>query len=125
MADKQRYSPRTLEALQVQIDALDRLLTAQLAAQEDQVKTALIAADKAIQKAEDAAEKRFDLVDTFRTTISDQGATYATRRRVDEQNAALREKIDDLGMQVSRLLISLLLTLVSVLLAALVFAATR
>jgi|ERR1051326_2162380 hypothetical protein len=96
------------------IAGLDRFMTAALTAQDEKVQLALTSAEKAITKAETATEKRFEAVNEFRQTLSDQAATFATK-----------EKVDDLSAQVSRLLISLLITIVGVLIGALVLVATR
>ena len=114
-----------LATLQAQVDALDRFLTAQLESQDKQVQLALASAEKAITKAETATEKRFEGVNEFRQTLADANANFALKTTVDTQFDAMREKIDDLNAAVARLLISLLVTIVGALIAALVFAATR
>jgi hypothetical protein len=122
----------SLEALVERVDAAERLTDAKFVtyrtlidSQADKVALALSASEKAITKAETATERRFEAVNEFRQTLSDQAANFATKSTVDAQFTAMREKIDDLGAQVSRLLISLLISMVGVLIGALILVATR
>ena len=48
-------------------------------AQSTAIKDALIAAEKAVTKAEVATERRFESVNEFRQTLSDQAAKFVTR----------------------------------------------
>jgi hypothetical protein len=68
------------------------------AQQEKAVEAALAAAEKAVSKAEDAAEKRFESVNEFRQTLSDQTATFLTRK---EALAALTAMVAVIGVLVS------------------------
>ena len=65
------------------IVALDRRLTEQMAAQDRATQIAMQAAEKAVSKAEAASDKRFDAVNEFRQTLSDQTATFITRKEVE------------------------------------------
>ena len=114
-----------VRTLQVQVDALDRLLTAQLKAQDEKVQLALASAEKAITKAETATEKRFEGVNEFRQALSDQAGTFVTNDKLDGKIGALAAEVRGLSTAVSRMLISLLLTIVTVLIGALVVVATR
>lgn len=114
-----------VEALEVKIKALDRLLTAQISAQDEKVQLALSSAEKAISKAEVATERRFEGVNEFRAALSDQAQAFANRDAVDTSFGTMRQRIDDLSSAVSRQLILLLSSIVGVLVAALIFAATR
>jgi len=114
-----------LIALKERVAALDRLFTAQLSAQDEKVQLALSSAEKAITKAEIATEKRFEGVNEFRSALSDQASTFATRAVVDTQLEALRDRVGDLSGQVSRLLIALLLTVVGALISTIVYIVTR
>lgn len=66
-----------------QIKALDRRVTEGNAAQKEAIKDALAAAEKAVVKAEAASEKRFEGVNEFRQTLSDQAATFISRSEVE------------------------------------------
>jgi len=65
----------------------DRRYGERFDAQERANSLALDAAEKAVLKAEGAAEKRFEAVNEFRATLSDQAGSFATRA---EMNAELR-----------------------------------
>jgi hypothetical protein len=80
-------------AVRASIEALDRLVTLQIAAQADKVGLALTAADKAVLKAETANEKRFDSVNEFRMTLSDQSKTFVDRREHAAEMAAVDERV--------------------------------
>jgi len=61
-----------------------------------EIDAALAASEKAIDKAERAAEKRFESVNEFRAALSDQTATLMPRAEAEARMAALTEKVDDL-----------------------------
>jgi hypothetical protein len=63
---------------------------------EQAVNRALDAADKANVKSDAAIEKRFDGVNEFRKTLSDQTNTFMPRTEVEAIVKAQNEKIDDL-----------------------------
>ncbi len=71
------------------IAALDRRLTEAVAAQDRANTIALQAAEKAVLKAETASEKRFEGVNEFRQTLSDQAANFVTRKEVEALFAAV------------------------------------
>jgi hypothetical protein len=71
--------------------------------QDDAVKTALISAKEATAKFEAANEKRFEGVNEFRATLSDQAATFISRTEVDQQVKALDDKIDLVTGRMDRL----------------------
>ncbi|WNV09939.1 hypothetical protein [Tardiphaga sp. 709] len=64
-------------------------------AQEKAVAAALAAAKEAVAKAEGAAEKRFDSVNEFRSTLRDQQTTLIPRIEVDVRLKAMDAKITD------------------------------
>jgi Flp pilus assembly protein TadB len=72
-------------------------------AQEKAVAAALSAAKEAVTKAEAAAEKRFDSVNEFRSTLKDQQLTLAPRAEVDVRIKSIESKIADLDERVTRL----------------------
>ena len=59
-------------------------------AQSQAIASALLAAEKAVTKADAATEKRFDGVNEFRRTLSDQAATFVTKTEFN----ALKERLD-------------------------------
>jgi len=65
-------------------------------AQQKAVESALAAADRAVQKAEVAADKRFDSVNEFRNTLSDQTRTLIPRTEAEQQFKDVAEKLANL-----------------------------
>ena len=59
-------------------------------AQERAVNAAVIASEKALQKVENAVEKRFESVNEFRQTLSDQTHTFVPRMEFEVVRDALR-----------------------------------
>lgn len=60
------------------------------------IKDALVSADKAVIKAENAAEKRFEGMNEFRAAMSDQQALYMPRAEFDQVRKSQDEKIASL-----------------------------
>lgn len=71
-------------------------IKAALVAQEKAVAAALSAAKEAVIKAESASEKRFESVNEFRKTLSDQTNTFLPRPEYDANHKALEDKIQAL-----------------------------
>lgn len=71
-------------------------------AQKEGVASALTAAEKAVHKAESAAEKRFESVNEFRGQLTDQAATFLTRTEYVSAHQAIAEKISDLAARVDK-----------------------
>ena len=69
-------------------------------AQKSAVDAALAAADRAVIKAETSAEKRFEAVNEFRSTLADQQRNLIPRSEVDVVVVAISEKIADLQKRV-------------------------
>lgn len=65
-------------------------------AQEKAVQAALASADRAVAKAEAAAERRFDSVNEFRSTLSDQARLLMPRSETEQALRGLSDKIDAL-----------------------------
>lgn len=68
-----------------------RALEAALAASDRAREAALTSAEKAVLRAQADIEKRFDSVNEFRRTLSDQAAAFATRNEVAQRFAALEK----------------------------------
>lgn len=64
-------------------------------------KSALAAADRAVSKAEIATEKRFEGVNEFRKTLSDQQVTFMPRAEIQILHDSLSEKIAKVDNRVS------------------------
>jgi hypothetical protein len=71
------------------------------AAQESAVQAALASAEKAVVKAESAAERRFDSVNEFRATLADQARLLMPRAEAESAMKSLTEKLDALQMRVN------------------------
>lgn len=94
-------------ALSVRIDALERMLDEReervkerFVAMERTVTVALASSDKALTKAEDATEKRFDGVNHVRTALADQAATLLPRLEYAVQYAAVTDRIVNLERRI-------------------------
>jgi hypothetical protein len=83
---------------QQRFDAQGQELTAALLAADRAVQTAMIAAEKAVAKAETANEKRFESVNEFRKTLSDQTASFPSRVEL----SALADRVTDLGTRMDK-----------------------
>lgn len=93
-ANDKRYDQR-FEAAQKAIDV-------GLSGQKIAVDAALAAADRAVTKAELATEKRFEGVNEFRSTLSDQQRTLIPRAEVEVIVLGLNEKIATLEKQADK-----------------------
>lgn len=111
----------TTDALQREIAQLRELMETKLAAltsvaderdlryqqrweaQQIGIREALSSAEKAVTKAENAMEKRFDGVNEFRETLSDQAAAFLTRVEYNAAHQALIDKIDDAKVLIAQL----------------------
>jgi hypothetical protein len=61
------------------LEAMDLRYQQRFDAQKEAINAALLAAEKAVTKAEMATDKRFDSVNEFRQTLSDQSKTFFSR----------------------------------------------
>ncbi|MES2367004.1 MAG: hypothetical protein V4563_14105 [Pseudomonadota bacterium] len=75
------------------IETLKEHVTQLFASQKVATDLALTAADRAVSKAEIAAEKRFESVNEFRSTLADQQRTLIPRAEAELQFHAMREDI--------------------------------
>lgn len=98
-----------LKTLTERVSALDRLLEAKfvtfevlVTSQAEKVKLALDAADKAVNKAEIATEKRFENMNEFRGQLADQAASLVSRAEFHTKSEALAEKLSDLTDRLNR-----------------------
>lgn len=93
-ADK-RYEQR--------FDAQQKAVEVGLASQKTSVDAALAAADRAVFKAENASEKRFEGVNEFRNQLGDQQRTFIPRSEVDLISASLTGKVTELTTRLNEL----------------------
>src|ERR1035437_207791 len=84
------------------IDSNDKKYQIQFNDSKEAVLAALASTKEAINKAEQANEKRFDAVNEFRSTLSDQQAKLMTRTEYESAHKALAEKIDGVTDRINR-----------------------
>jgi len=82
------------------ISTLRTFLQRQIDDQAKAVAVALESAEKAVIKAEEAANKRFESVNEFRQQLNDQTKTFMTRDEVETRFAAVAK---DIAANTSRL----------------------
>ena len=78
----------------------EKSVEAAVAASDKATSVAMTAEQRAVAKAEAASEKRFESVNEFRQTLTDQAATFMPRSEAQVLNQALAEKVD---LQAARL----------------------
>jgi hypothetical protein len=71
----------------------EKSVTIALQAQKIMTEAAFASADKAVTKADAAAEKRFDAVNEFREQLSDQAAAFLPRAEFAVQHKSMEDKI--------------------------------
>ncbi len=81
------------KALEAALTAADKAVTAALTAAKQLVDVALAAADKAVSKAEVASEKRFEGVNEFRKSLSDQTNTFLPRSESNVVVSAIESRL--------------------------------
>jgi hypothetical protein len=95
----------TLETLRVhlvtQISGLQRLLDERYEDQQRAMHAALASAEKAVEKAGVADEKRFESVNEFRGQLADQALTFMTRSEYQAGHQRLQEQVNLLTQQVN------------------------
>ena len=91
-----------LDALAYVGDERDRRYEDRFKAMDEKTGLALTSSKEAVAKAETATEKRFDAVNEFRGTLSDQAANLMPRGEASAKFAALEEKFSSLRDEVTR-----------------------
>ncbi len=79
----------------------DKVIIAALAAAKELVSTAQTAADRAVQKAEVASEKRFEGVNEFRGAMEDMQRGLMPRKEVEVLLTGLEAKINGVDAKIS------------------------
>jgi hypothetical protein len=88
--------PVNQDLLLALIKGLDEKLGILINAQKEGVKTAMDAAEKAVAKAESAADKRFEALNELRGMAADWRTEFARQSTVDLQIKGLTDKIEAL-----------------------------
>jgi hypothetical protein len=76
------------------MDAADRRYEQRFSDSQKAVDAALSAAEKAVVKAEGAAERRFDSVNEFRATLEDQQRLLIPRLEAESRMAAIDRRLE-------------------------------
>ena len=84
------------------IDSHDIKYQIQFTDSKDAVQAALTATKEAINKADQANEKRFDAVNEFRATLGDQQTKLITRTEYESAHDSLAEKINGVTDRINR-----------------------
>jgi hypothetical protein len=84
----------TVETLREHVLSLFDAVRTEIAASKDAATLALTAVDRAVQKAEAAAEKRFESVNEFRNTLADQQRTLMPRAETEIRFDALQKRLE-------------------------------
>jgi hypothetical protein len=84
------------EHLTALIKATDVRYSERFAAQNEALQVALVAAEKAVLKAEVASEKRFESMNEFRGALNDMVGKMMPRAETDQRFTALSEKLDEM-----------------------------
>jgi hypothetical protein len=79
------------------VDTLKEYVLQRFMDNQKAVDAALVSQEKAIIKAETAAEKRFESVNEFRQQLNDQAQTLMPRQEYTVQHKALEDKIADIN----------------------------
>jgi hypothetical protein len=82
------------------IEDLDQRTSERFDAGDKQIKIAMDASEKAINKAEAAAEKRLEILNESRGQLRDQAGTFVTKSELSAELRAMAEKISDLSSRV-------------------------
>jgi multidrug efflux pump subunit AcrB len=84
------------------MDERDKKYMQMFKASQDAVSAALAAVHETNNKAEMAAEKRFESVNEFRSTLSDQASRLLPRSEYDSAHNSLSERVRELSARVDR-----------------------
>jgi hypothetical protein len=80
----------------------DDILEERKQAQNEAMKAALAAAEKAVVKAEIATEKRFDSVNEFRKTLTDQATLFMPRLEFQVSMVAMNERLSEIKARLDK-----------------------
>jgi chromosome segregation ATPase len=92
-----------IESLSTVIDERDHRYEDRFKAMDEKTGLALTSSKEAVAKAETATEKRFDAVNEFRGTLSDQAANLLPRAEAGAKFSSYDEKFDDMKKEIASL----------------------
>jgi hypothetical protein len=81
----------------------DNLFNGALKAVEEKTALALASSERAVTKSEIANDKRFDTVNEFRSSLSDQAATMLTRAEANAKFGSYEEKFDEIKRDMNKI----------------------
>jgi len=93
---------KDLEAVKCKIESNDRLYNQKFISTTEATTVALDSADKAVNKAEVATEKRFEGVNEFRATLQDQQRTLMPRAELEVTISGLHDRIEKTENRLTR-----------------------
>jgi hypothetical protein len=102
LQDQQHQCEQRVGTLEKLIDAKLVTLHTVIDAQADRALVALASADKAVSKAEIATEKRFESVNEFRQTLSDQTQSFVSRVEFEALRETNAARIADLSSRLDK-----------------------
>lgn len=82
--------------LMLEIESLENLCIEKFKHLDEMTKNAVVVQKEALSKAETANEKRFESVNEFRATLSDQTASFIPRAEFLAMHNAVEEKVNNL-----------------------------
>lgn len=89
--------------LQSMISAVERNFEGQIGAVRESLQAAMASQEKAVTKAENATEKRFEGVNEFRAQLSDQASRFMPRQEAEAWSRASGEKITMLASTIDKM----------------------
>ena len=96
-----------IAALAAELKSFKEQMAAQFQSQKEQVALAMTSAKEAVTKAEVASDKRFEGVNEFRLTLSDQQRTLMPRQEAEVSFKGLAEKHDAMNRALTDKLVKL------------------
>jgi len=92
--ERQLRTDSRFDAINRMLDSAEESVKSELAAANLATQTSMESSEKAVLKAETAAEKRFEAVNEFRAQLADQQATLARKAEVEIRFSALEDKLN-------------------------------
>lgn len=93
----------SVENLAEVMNERDRRYEDRFTAMDEKTSLALAGSEKAVSKAETATEKRFDAVNEFRGTLSDQATNLLPRAEASAKFQSYDEKLEDMKKEIGSL----------------------
>lgn len=101
--ERDKVATALRDAMSQRIAALDKLLMARIDAKSAEFRAVHEASQAAVTKAEDAIQRRLDLLNEFRSQMADDSQKYALREVVDAQIADIRRQVSEMSDKVGKL----------------------